>query len=286
MPLSYNVPKSPPGLLLRARTTQTGLIEVYVQSASTLTAPQPGLHPFERKVEDVKLSKADINFVIMDYLINEGYPTAAKNFAAEANILPIGDTESIQERVEIRDAIHSGDIQTAIEKINDLNPEILDTDSSLHFALLQLQLIELIRTSMSSSSPDITPVLNFASAQLAPHASTNPKFLSDLEQTMALLIYPPDNLTPQLSALLDPQLRRDVATRINEAILTRSGNKPEARITTLIRLRAWAETKAREGASATGREIDLPARLSIGLDKDKNDGDGQAENGESDAMVT
>ena len=67
---------------------------------------------------------SDINFVIMDYLINEGYPSAAKNFAMEANIAPIGDTESIQERVEIRNAIHSGDIQTAIEKINDLNPQV------------------------------------------------------------------------------------------------------------------------------------------------------------------
>ena len=66
----------------------------------------------------------DINSLIMDYLINEGYPSAAQKFAAEANIPPTGDTESIQERVEIRNAIHSGDIQTAIEKINDLNPQV------------------------------------------------------------------------------------------------------------------------------------------------------------------
>ena len=60
----------------------------------------------------------------MDYLVNEGYPSAAQNFALEANIQPRADIESIQERVEIRNAIYGGDIQTAIEKINELNPQV------------------------------------------------------------------------------------------------------------------------------------------------------------------
>lgn len=60
----------------------------------------------------------------MDYLVTNGYPSAAKRFAVEANIQPRLDVESIQERVEIRSAIHSGDIQTAIEKINELNPQV------------------------------------------------------------------------------------------------------------------------------------------------------------------
>ena len=60
----------------------------------------------------------------MDYLINEGYPSAAKKFALEANIQPKADVDSIQERVEIRNAIHGGDIQGAIEKINELNPQV------------------------------------------------------------------------------------------------------------------------------------------------------------------
>ena len=60
----------------------------------------------------------------MDYLINEGYPSAAKKFALEANIQPKADIDSIQERVEIRNAIHGGDIQSAIEKINELNPQV------------------------------------------------------------------------------------------------------------------------------------------------------------------
>lgn len=74
----------------------------------------------------------DINYLVMDYLVTNGYPAAAKRFAAEANILPKVDIESIQERVEIRGAIHSGDIQTAIEKINELSPQVRHAHIFLH----------------------------------------------------------------------------------------------------------------------------------------------------------
>jgi hypothetical protein len=67
---------------------------------------------------------SDINYLVMDYLVTNGYPAAAKRFAVEANIQPKADIGSIQERVEIRSAIHSGDIQIAIQKINDLNPQV------------------------------------------------------------------------------------------------------------------------------------------------------------------
>jgi hypothetical protein len=64
-----------------------------------------------------------MNRLIMDYLVTNGYPAAAQKFALEANIQPV-DVESIQERVEIRTAIYSGNIQAAIEKINELNPQV------------------------------------------------------------------------------------------------------------------------------------------------------------------
>ncbi len=67
---------------------------------------------------------SDLNSVIMDYLISEGYPSAAQKFALEANIQPQVDVESIRERVEIRNAIYGGNIQSAIEKINELNPQV------------------------------------------------------------------------------------------------------------------------------------------------------------------
>jgi glucose-induced degradation protein 8 len=78
----------------------------------------------ELEVLMLEVVDRDINAVIMDYLIHEGYPAAASNFAKEANIPQRTNIESIQARVDIRNAIHRGDVHTAIEKINELSPDV------------------------------------------------------------------------------------------------------------------------------------------------------------------
>lgn len=144
----------------------------------------------------------------------------------------------------------------------------MERDESLHFALLRLQLVELIRTCTSEPDGDVTPAIDFAAANLAPRAPSNPEFLDDLEQTMSLLIFPTDNLIPSLAAILDPSLRKSVATRVNEAILVNQGFRREARIRELVRCRAWAEAKAREA------KIDLPEKLSLALTAENAQEDG------------
>lgn len=118
--------------------------------------------------------------------------------------------------------------------------------------------------------------------QLAPRAATNPDFLKDLELTMTLLIFLPatGTLQKELTELLEPSLRRNVASKVNEAILTSMGARGEARMRSLVRLRHWAETKAR----AAGK--DLPP-LPLGLqDADERPAESNGNNGEAtDAMV-
>lgn len=166
--------------------------------------------------------------------------------------------------------------------------QILDLYSALHFALLRLQLVELIRICTSNPGPDmdIIPAVVFASTHLAPRASTNKDFLHDLEQTMALLVFT-ESMSPQIAALFKPDLRREVADRVNQAILRRQGQSVEAKIKEWVRARAWAEREARR------LKKDIPDRMAIGLDGDDEgviDGsdmdDGMNGNGETDPMVT
>ena len=65
-----------------------------------------------------------INSLVMDYLVSAGFPRAAYSFAQEADVRPSLESESMQERVEIRSAILGGDMMSAIEKINELNPQV------------------------------------------------------------------------------------------------------------------------------------------------------------------
>ena len=67
---------------------------------------------------------SDINWVIMDYLVSEGYPGAAEKFAQETNLPSPVDNDSIRERVQIRNAIHAGRVDEAIEMVNEIDPEV------------------------------------------------------------------------------------------------------------------------------------------------------------------
>jgi hypothetical protein len=191
--------------------------------------------------------------MIMNYLIVEGCPSAAQKFAEEADLSPSLNNCCIRERMRIKSLIHSGRIQDAIEKINDTDPELLDTDAALHFALLRLQLIELIRHSYKSKDGDIQPALDFAASHLAQRAPSNPEFLSDLEKTMALLCFPPDNLVPQLQDLMDIKLRKRIADDVNNALLRRQGIGGESKIKMLVKLWGWA------GSALAEQKVDFPA---------------------------
>ena len=142
---------------------------------------------------------------------------------------------------------------------------MLDKDPSLHFALLRLQLVELIRTCNATPGADITPAITFATTHLAPRAPLNKEFMEELERTMALLVFPNDDLEPHLAALLQPALRRSVADRVNQAILRCQNQRRDATIRNLVRLRAWAENTARDSKK------EIPTRLELGLDGERDD---------------
>lgn len=102
---------------------------------------------------------------------------------------------------------------------------------------------------------------------------------------MALLIFPPDNLAPQLSAILDPQLRHDVAKHVNEAILRSLGERTRSRLLDLVKTRSWAEKRARDAKK------DIPDIIDLGLDHDEDGRESREDsimqgNGEVDMMTT
>ena len=120
--------------------------------------------------------------------------------------------------------------------------------------------------------------MDFATEHLGPRALANKEFLPDLEQTMALVMFPHDDkLRPELKALLSPDLRRKTATKVNEAVLLRQNQRRESAIRQLVRMRAWAESSARN------KKKDVPEKLELGLD---NNGDGSGESGPEPMITT
>lgn len=123
---------------------------------------------------------------------------------------------------------------------------------------MRLELIELIRECNASADGDITPALNFAQTHLAPRAPTSPQFLEDLENTMALIVFPHDKLGPELEPLLHPNLRREVADSVNLAFL----NRPPS-LKMLIRAKTWAEKNAKASDKGDLAQVGVDLSLDI-----------------------
>ncbi|KWU40991.1 hypothetical protein RHOSPDRAFT_23807, partial [Rhodotorula sp. JG-1b] len=230
---------------------------------------------WSKRLADVNVSKDDLNALVANYLFTEGYLSAAENFAREAGLAttataatpsslngasstaatstPSYDVESIKTRMEVRRAVLKGDVEVALDKVVDLDLEILDLDPSLHFHLLQQHLIELIRVQ------EIPTALAFAQNELAPLAEEHPRFLKELEKTMALLAFElptmggadpageataSSSLPPMpaaISSLLDPSQRLRTAWELNAAILNAQGHASEPKLPGLMAIMNWGE---------------------------------------------
>jgi hypothetical protein len=113
----------------------------------------------------------------------------------------------------------------------------------LYFKLQQQKLIEFIRQGR------IPEALQFAQDELAPRAEESPEFLSDLEWTMALLVFDSTPNPPTAIAdLLSPAQRMKTAGEVNAAILESLSQGKEVKLMGLLKLLCWGETMLEEKA--------------------------------------
>uniref|UniRef100_A0A2P2LFV1 Glucose-induced degradation protein 8 homolog n=1 Tax=Rhizophora mucronata TaxID=61149 RepID=A0A2P2LFV1_RHIMU len=122
---------------------------------------------WEKKLNDVKIRKEDMNKLVMNFLVTGGYVEAAEKFQIESGTEPDIDLATITDRMAVKRAVQCGNVEDAIKKVNDLNPKILDTNPQLFFHLQQQRMIELIRKGK------IEEALEFAQAELAPRGEEN-----------------------------------------------------------------------------------------------------------------
>ncbi|CED84982.1 LisH motif-containing protein [Phaffia rhodozyma] len=261
-----------------SNTTTNNCSPAIIAAASTSTTKKP-MAPAEwsRRLAEVEFDRTDLNRLVMDYLIVEGYRDAAEEFAKELRsnsdrsqtrprslsgqqsgaedpdgmqLDPTDDgqdafnLEGIEERMLIREAVEAGRIDEAICRVNELDPEILDTHSTLYFHLQLQRLIELLRTSTNSnSSSSPTQALLFASQTLAPLAASHPSHLVELELVLTLLAFPPPGPYPStdIAQLVSQDQRRKVSKELNAAILESAGRGVESRLMGALRLLAWGE---------------------------------------------
>ncbi|KAE9607195.1 hypothetical protein Lal_00026483 [Lupinus albus] len=215
---------------------QLAEIEAMTASKKVITREE-----WEKKLNDVKIRKEDMNKLVMNFFVTEGFVEAAEKFRKESGTEHI-DLATITERMAVKKAVQSGNVEDAIEKVNDLNPEILDTNPQLFFHLQQQRLIELIRNGK------IDEALEFAQEELAPRGEENQSFLEDLERTVALLAFEDVSNCPA-GELLDISQRLKAASEVNAAILTSQSHEKDPKLPSLLKMLIWAQNRLDEKAS-------------------------------------
>ncbi|XP_019440270.1 PREDICTED: glucose-induced degradation protein 8 homolog isoform X2 [Lupinus angustifolius] len=197
---------------------------------------------WEKKLNDVKIRKKDMNNMVMNFLVTEGFSEVAEKFRNESGTDSDMDLATIADRMAVKDAVQRGNIEDAIKKVNDSNLEILDTNPQLFFHLQQQRLIELIRDGK------IEEALEFAREELAPRGEENPSFLGELERTVALLAFKDAYKCP-IGELLGTSQRLKTASEVNAAILTSQGHEKDPKLPSLLKMLIWSQNQLDEKAA-------------------------------------
>jgi len=194
----------------------------------------------------------------MNYLVVEGYKDAAELFAKETGIKAGQDLAMITQRMEIRSEIQHGRIMAAVDRINTLSSELLDSHPGLSFRLAQQQMIEMIR------SGEMQEALDFAQEELAPRAETHTEFLRDLENTMTLLVLGekaqqlPNLKDYSPSSLLNINRRVRLANEVNLALLALQSNEKESKLPLMLRTLHWGQ-EALAKSTSFPQIVDYPS---------------------------
>lgn len=128
------------------------------------------------KLREVRVEKHDLNLLVMDYFVKQGYAEAAEAFQAESRTEPVSignkvvrvDLATLASRTAVRDAVHKGDVMRAIQMLDQLDPQILGERPELCFALQQERLVGLIQCAPDDPKPPNPKPLNPKPSTLNP----------------------------------------------------------------------------------------------------------------------
>jgi len=192
------------------------------------------LEDWMEKLHTLHITRADMNHLIMNYLVTEGFKEAAEKFKVESGVGPTVELDTLDERIKIRDAVQNGQIEGAISLVNSLHPELLENNRYLYFHLQQQHLIELIR------EHNIEGALDFAQSHLAERGEENAEILVELERTLALLAFEDPETSP-FGDLLHPSQRQKVASELNAAILESENRESSPKLANFLKLLLWSQ---------------------------------------------
>ena len=209
----------------------------------------------------IKVSREDMNKLVLNYLIIEGYKDAVVKFIKETNLQCDYDENLLDKRMKIRNLIINGKIDEAIDEINNINIEILEKNPAMHFELQKQKLIEIIKQNKVEES------IEFAQKTLYPITQSDQTLLSELEKIMSLLVFEDISQSPFKELGTIEQLKK-LSSTINLRILEAQMQPTDLILPMVMKLLNYSQEKLK--AEITFPEIISVCPLKISKVENKN----------------
>ncbi|RKP14859.1 CTLH/CRA C-terminal to lish motif domain-containing protein [Piptocephalis cylindrospora] len=216
-----------------------------------------GEDKWKSQMANYPLKQRQLDKLVLDYLLVSGYETTAAHFTQSASLqdqyAKYGRLHT-EERQGIREAVLSGNIDLAMARINNLDPELLDSNPALHFDLQRQKLVEFIRSGETASA------LSFAQDELAPRGESFPGLLDELERTMVLFAYQDPYQSPA-APLMDMGQRQRCASAVNAALLQSLSAPGSSKLADALHLFHWTHDHVEQRMDITAVDSDLEEAL-------------------------
>ncbi|VDN04622.1 unnamed protein product [Thelazia callipaeda] len=194
-----------------------------------------------------ELPHKHMKFLVLDYLISQGHREAAEYLCEDACIpFPTDAIENLDQRMRIRDDIIEGKIESAIEKVIQIVPDLLLRNPVLHLRLLQQHLIELIRNKM------VEEAVTFAQS-IIEKVDAHPEMEQEMQKAFAMIAFEKPEDSPY-TYLLEMSHRQMVANDVNSAILEALKKPSAPKLEDLFRLILWSRKVLRHNDTADALE--------------------------------
>lgn len=170
--------------------------------------------------------------MILNYFISEGYESAAENFAQESGLnLGERNIEIIKTKDRIRSSLQNRDIESVIEKLDKLNPDILKNNVELKLSLELVNYCKLIQNG------DYDSALEFMRQNMTGYMQDQ-KYSKLIEEHLLLLATKEPSKSPSSDLLSDSRLL-DLNTKINKEL----NNRMDAELIVMMKLLKWMEKR-------------------------------------------
>lgn len=199
---------------------------------------------------NLKISRKEMNKLVFQYLIGEAKKEAVEAFEQETGEHIEYDRRLLEQRDKIRKHILKWQIDEAIDLINDINPEILESNTQVMFELQKHKFL------MYLSSGKIAEAIEFAQTKLYQVAISSKELFAEFEKLMILFTYESIANSPFKKLVSEEHIIKIVSI-VNKEILKFQLQPEYPGIQTVMKVLFWKQNEMK------AKKISFPEIISL-----------------------